>query len=143
MRDVCLSTRSALLVSIGGPPLFLIFSARGGVAEREVVRVVSCSLPRDAAPESQVPMLSALPFLVAYTGNRIPLSLGHEGPVCHLSLRLEGAPMSSYMFNMHRASPIVSCSGFCSPRFRPVRLPRRLSAVLSFLFFRLPPNASS
>lgn len=32
--DVCLSTRSALLVSIGGAPLFLIFSARRR-AERE------------------------------------------------------------------------------------------------------------
>lgn len=39
---------------------------------------------------------------------------GPRGPVCHLSLRLEGATMSSYMFNMHRAWPIVSCSGFFS-----------------------------
>lgn len=120
VRDVCLSTRS-LLVSIRRPPSishFLLWQEG-----REVVRVVPCSLPRDTAPESQVPMLSGVPLLVARTRNRIPLALGHEGPVCHLSLRLEGAAMSSYMFNMHRASPIVSCSGFYSPRFRPVRLP--------------------
>lgn len=106
-------------------PLYFSFSSLPGGEgwRREVVRVVPCSLPRDAAPESQVPMLSGVPLLVARTRNRIPLALGHEGPVCHLSLRLEGAAMSSYMFNMHRASPIVSCSGFYSPRFRPVRLP--------------------
>lgn len=86
-------------------------------------------------------MLSGVPLLVAYIRNRIPLSLGHEGPVCHLSLRLEGAAMSSYMFNMHRASPIVSCSGFYSPRFRPVRLPSSSPPSTfggSFFFFFFP-----